>query len=102
MSDNGTNFVSVERELREYVKTLDQEEISLKTCRYHQIELKFNPPSAPHFGGVFESMIKSAKRALRANLRDASVTDEELQRAICGAESLLNSRPIMLVQIPMT
>ena len=108
VSDNGTNFVGAERELRELVEALDQDEILQKTCRYHQIDWKFNPPSAPHFGGVFDARIKSAKRALRAILRDADVTDEELQTAMCGAESLLNSRPITYVSsdpndlIPLT
>lgn len=49
---------------------------------------------APHFGGVFESMIKSAKRAIYAVLKDADVNDEELQTAFVGVESLMNSRPL--------
>ena len=40
---------------------------------------KWNPPAAPHFGGVFESMIKSAKRAIFAVLGDAEVNYEELE-----------------------
>ena len=51
----------------------------------------------PHFGGVFEALIKSAKKAIKATLGDADVTDEELHTAICGAERLLNSRPITYV-----
>ena len=34
---------------------------------------------------------------MRAILGNAGVTDEELQTAICGAECLLNSRPITFV-----
>ena len=49
---------------------------------------------APHFGGVHESMIKSAKRAIKAILGNADVTDEELMTAIIGAEGLINSRPL--------
>ena len=97
ISDNGTNFVGAEKEIREKINELDQEKIVKKTTQHHKIEWKFNPPSAPHFGGVFESMIKSAKRAIRAILGDAEITDEELHTAICGAEGLLNSRPITYV-----
>jgi hypothetical protein len=61
------------------------------------MEWKFNPPSAPHFGGVFEAMIKSAKKAIKAILGNADITDEELHTAICDAERLLNSRPITFV-----
>ena len=42
-------------------------------------------------------MIKSAKRAIRAILGDAEIADEELHTTICGAEGLLNSRPITYV-----
>ena len=58
------------------------------------------PPSAPHFGGVFEAMVRKKrkrKKAIKVILGDADVNDEELQTAICGAERLLNSRPITYV-----
>ena len=41
--------------------------------------------------------MRSAKKAIRAILGDADVSDEEFQTAICGAERLLNSRPITYV-----
>ena len=97
LSDNGANFFGAERELRELVEALDQKKIASKTTREYGIEWKFNPPSAPHFGGVFEAMIKSAKKSMRAILGNADVTDEQLQTAICGAECLLNSRSITFV-----
>ena len=55
---------------------------------------KFNPPLAPHFGGVHEVMVRAAKRALRAILGTATVNDEELGTAFTGAEALINSRPL--------
>ena len=97
ISDNGTNFVGAERELRELVEALDADRITQETSKYHPIDWKFNPPCAPHFGGVFEALIKSAKKAIKVILGDADVTDEELHTAICGAERLLNSRPITYV-----
>ena len=97
ISDNGTNFVGAERELRKLVEALDADRIMQETSKYHPIDWKFNPPCAPHFGGVFEALIKSAKKAIKAILGDADVTDEELHTAICGAEPLLNSRPITYV-----
>ena len=51
-------------------------------------------PCAPHFEGVFETMIKAAKRAIIVILGNANVTDEELMTAFIGAESLINSRPL--------
>ncbi|XP_028404107.1 uncharacterized protein LOC114526786 [Dendronephthya gigantea] len=60
ITDNGTNFVGAEREIRELVQQLEQDKIVEMMGKYHPIEWKFNPPSAPHFGGVFEAMVKSA------------------------------------------
>ena len=97
ISDNGTNFVGAEPELRELVEALDADRITQETSKYHPIDWKFNPPCAPHFGGVFEALIKSAKKAIKVILGDADVTEEELHTAICGAERLLNSRPITYV-----
>ena len=53
----------------------------------------FSPPYAPHFGGVFETMIKAAKQAVIAILGNSDVTDDELMTAFTGAEALINSRP---------
>jgi len=91
VSDNGTNFVAANKELCELV-CKDQRVQSSTTSK--GIKWKFNPPYAPHFGGVFEIMIKSAKRAIMAILKDADVNDEELMTAFTGAEALINSRPL--------
>ena len=93
LSDNGTNFVAAERELREFVQALDQSKIAQSSAN-KELMWHFNPPLAPHFGGVHETMIKAAKRAVNAVLGNADVTDEELTTALTGAEALLNSRPL--------
>jgi hypothetical protein len=92
-SDNGRNFVGASRELGELVAQLSQDKITKSTTSY-SVKWNFNPPAAPHFGGVFEIMIKAAKRAVYAILGSADVTDEELSTAFIGAEALLNSRPL--------
>ena len=97
ISDNGTNFIGAERELRQLVDDLDYDHITRETSKQRPIQWQFDRPVAPHFGGVFESMIKSAKQALKSIRGNADVTDEELITAICGAGSLLNSRPITYV-----
>ena len=93
LSDNGTNFVAAERELREFVQSLDQSKIAQSSAN-KGVMWHFNPPLTPHFGGVHETMIKAAKRAVNAVLGNADVTDEELTTAFTGAEALLNSRPV--------
>jgi len=86
IADHGTNFVGTERELRELVEAFDTDKVTQETSKYHPIDWKFSPPSAPHFGGVFNALIKSAKKAIKAILGDADVTHKELHSAICGAE----------------
>ncbi|XP_074645828.1 uncharacterized protein LOC141902087 [Tubulanus polymorphus] len=92
-SDNGTNFVGANNELKELVKLLDKEKMRHTTAN-QGVKWYFNPPLAPHFGGVHETMIKSAKRAIYAILKNADVNDEELMSAFTGAEALINSRPL--------
>ena len=72
---------------------LDQTKINSSIAN-KGVKWYFNPPLAPHFGGVHESMMKSAKRAINAILGNADITDEELMTAIIGAEGLINSRPL--------
>ena len=91
--DNGTNFRGAATELGQLIKQMDQEEIQ-RYAANNGFEFRFNPPGTPHMGGVFESLIKSAKRAIRAVLKDVEFTDAELQAAFIGAEDLVNSRPL--------
>ena len=91
LSDNGTNFVAANKELCEII--CKDPEVQANTTS-KGIKWTFNPPYAPHFGGVFEIMIKSAKRAITAILKNADVKDEELMTEFCGAEASINSRPL--------
>ena len=92
-SDNGTNFVGAERELREGFKRLDQEKIENFLTK-GMTQWHFNPPYAPHMGGAWERMVQSTKRALYAILHGRTVTQEVLRTSLIEVESLINSRPI--------
>ena len=96
LSNNGTNFVSALRELWDLVSAINQDKIQRMTSN-KGVSWEWNPPAAPHFGGVFETMIKSTKRAIFTVLGDAEVNDEELETIFIGVESLLNSRPLTAV-----
>jgi len=78
-----------QRELQDLVSAIDQDKIQLMTSS-KGVSWKWNPPTAPHFGVVFKSTIKSAKQAIFAVLGDAEVNDEELETIFIGVESLLN------------
>ena len=65
LSENGSDYVGAAREIKELVHRMDQVKIQRLTSN-QGIEWQFNPSEAPSFGGVFERMIKSAKRAIYA------------------------------------
>jgi len=92
-SDNGTNFIGANSELKEAIKTLDNKQISDHLTR-NAIEWKFNPPSSPWMGGVWESLVKIVKRALKTVITDRLLTDEALTTFLCEVESVVNSRPL--------
>ena len=92
-SDNGTNFKGADAELKSLVRKLDKNKINQSTAN-KGVSWHFNPPLAPHFGGIHETMFKSAKKAILAILGSSDINDEELTTAIIGAEGLINSRPL--------
>ena len=48
-------------------------------------------------GGMFECMIKSAKRCLKKSVGRASLTYDELSTLVTEIEAVLNSRPLTYV-----
>ena len=92
-SDNGSNFVGADNELRRCIKLLDEERVQ-NFCAPKEIEWKFQPPSAPHFGGAWERLVQCTKKTLKAILADRVVSKEVLRTALVEAEGILNSRPI--------
>ena len=56
-----------------------------------------NPPLAPHFGGVREKIIQTAKRNLLIILGSQQLKTETFQTIVTETEGILNSRPITYV-----
>ena len=92
-SDNGTNFIGGERELREGIQSFNQQKIH-GILLQKEVEWNFNPPLASHMGGVWESMVKSVKKIMKALLKEQVVRDEILLTIFSEVEGILNSRPI--------
>ena len=93
ISYNGTNFVGAEKEFAEYVAAWNEEGIQ-EHLTQRGIRWKFNPPAAPHFGGVWERLVRSCKKAMYAVLGNRSVTEDFLSTTMCIVEQTLNSRPL--------
>ncbi|XP_044757058.1 uncharacterized protein LOC123315434 [Coccinella septempunctata] len=84
-SDCGTNFVAAHR----YLNELFAKAASAESITWH-----FNPASAPHFGGLWESAIKCAKMHLLRVVGEQILTYEELNTVFTQVEAILNSRPL--------
>lgn len=54
----------------------------------------FNPPNAPHFGGLWESGVKSAKIHLKKVIGEQVLSIEEMSTLLRQIEVCMNSWPI--------
>ncbi|XP_029659121.1 uncharacterized protein LOC115233053 [Formica exsecta] len=78
-SDCGTTFVGADTQLRAFFAASSPEQRAIiRQLAADRITWRFNPPSAPHFGGIWEAAVKSLKHHLRRVLGDASLTYEEM------------------------
>ena len=93
-SDNGTNFVGGEKELRQAVQRWNEDNRMRKHLLLNNIEWKFNPPAASHMGGVWERQIRTVRKVLSAIVKDQAMDDERLDTLFCEVESIVNGRPI--------
>jgi len=95
-SDCGTNFVGASKELQ---IIYNRSKASLPETLMEQLancgtEWHFIPPAAPHFGGLWEAGVKSAKYHLRRLVQSRVLTFVELCTFLAEIESILNSRPL--------
>ena len=105
-SDNGSNFVGAEAELKTLIESWNQSLLSNEMLE-RGIDWNFNPPFASHRGGTWERIIRSIRRILCAVSKEQLVTDEVLytyltevtknQPTSTKIERILNDRPLVPV-----
>ena len=96
-SDNGTNFIGANRELKELYDLMDREDSRQEMMEFftkQRVIWTFIPGRAPHFGGLWEAAVKSAKSLLRKLLGTQTLTVEEYASVLTDVEATLNSRPL--------
>lgn len=96
-SDNATNFVGARHELKELYEFFRNKTSSKSIQEFlsqNETTWKFIPPRSPHWGGLWESAIKSAKYHMRRIIGNSNLTFEEFSTVLCQIEAVLNSRPL--------
>ena len=97
-SDNGSNFVGANNQLKElyhFLSLPDTQDAAKSFLLENRVQWHFIPDRAPHFGGIWEAGVKAAKHCLKRTIGNVMLSFEELSTVFCQAESCLNSRPYL-------
>ena len=95
-TDNGSNFVGAANEIKDIRKLIHSSKQSLSHLVAEQeVQWHFNPPRAPHFGGLWEAGVKSMKKQLKKLIAPHPLRIDEMQAVLTEVEAILNSRPLV-------
>ena len=93
LSDNAHIFSKTAVDL----KIICNNEKVLNALNDLNVEWKFIPVNAPHFGGAWERMVGLTKNALKKVLGRSLISSIELTTVLCEVESMINDRPLTYV-----
>ncbi|XP_076660904.1 uncharacterized protein LOC143364423, partial [Halictus rubicundus] len=93
-SDNGTTFQGADKELTTAFRSATRDPNLLNKLASDQVAWHFIPPSAPHFGGLWEAGFRSMKHHFKRVIGSHTLTFEEMTTVLCQIEACMNSRPI--------
>ncbi|XP_023228875.1 uncharacterized protein LOC111629230 [Centruroides sculpturatus] len=94
ISDNVTNFVDAAAEIKTFFRDLKVQESVREYGLSEGFDWKFIPPRASHFGGLWESGIKSMKSHLKKVIGETILNFKEYCTLLSQIEACLNSRPL--------
>ena len=102
-SDNGSNFIGAENELKRAFEEMDDKKIQVFRQEFvgDWIKWKRNSPVASHMGSVWERQIRSARRIFFSLLQtNGKAFDENsLLILMVETEGILDSRPLRVEAI---
>ncbi|KAF6213740.1 hypothetical protein GE061_011462 [Apolygus lucorum] len=96
-SDCGSNFIGASNHLKDLHRWFQNQDTQRGINDYFLkfgVKWNFNPALAPHFGGIWESGVRSVKRHMKTCAGNTPLTFEELSTLFAKFEAILNSRPI--------
>ena len=97
-SDNGGNFRGAKKDLEELYRFLESTKVN-SVINSHLLDNRITwhtiPERVPHFGGLWEAAVKSAKYHLKRVMGSQHLTYEEFHTVVVQVEACLNSRPLL-------
>ena len=96
-SDNATNFVGAKNaliDLKKLFLSQHHQQTLYQQCLNEGIDYKFIPPRSPHFGGLWEAAVKTAKYHFYRTVGLHVLTLDELRTLTCQISAIMNSRPL--------
>ncbi|XP_030023064.2 uncharacterized protein LOC115442195 [Manduca sexta] len=90
--DNGRNFVAASKEIGFFLKNTQEPDSDF--AENEGIKFVFSPAYTPHFGGLWEAGVKSAKYHIKRVMGNTHLTFEEISTLFAQVEAILNSRPL--------
>ncbi|XP_062704132.1 uncharacterized protein LOC134286523 [Aedes albopictus] len=94
-SDNGTNLKAASKEFVQQWQEISAEcaeEFTSARTKWH-----FNPPAAPHMGGIWERMVRTVKNVMAVLNDGRRLNDEILLTTLAETEDMVNSRPLVYI-----
>lgn len=93
--DQGTNFVGAKNELKNALKEIDADRLTVFLAE-KQCDFVLNAPHSSHAGGVWERQIRTVRNVLRSTLSLSSdrLDDASLRTLFYEAMAIVNSRPL--------
>ncbi|XP_011883823.1 PREDICTED: uncharacterized protein LOC105570973 [Vollenhovia emeryi] len=93
-SDNGRNFVGADRVLQQTIEDEEFKGAVQEFAANEQMQWHFIPPRSPHYGGLWESAVRSMKLLLKRTLGEVCLKVGEMTTVLAQVEAVLNSRPL--------
>ena len=95
--DGAPQFQSADKEIRELMQKIVQDEVFQNTLVRKNIKFEVNIPFAQHRLGGVERINNTMKKALRKQLGKSKLTETEMLTVLVEIESMMNQKPLTFV-----